>query len=225
MAKISHQIEAKIRDIKGKKVKKLRQEGWLPATVYGKGMESLAIQIEGKGLAEVFKAAGESGLVELTIDGQNYPIMFRNPQYHPVGGELIHIDCYKVNLKEKIVSNVAVEVTGESMAVKSGLVMVEVTNEIEVEGLPADLPEKIVVDVSGLEKVDDSITVADLKIDREKIEVKTNPEQVIVKIEEPKEEVVATEEVPPSEVPATEQKPEGETEEKGEEGKKEEEKG
>ena len=88
--------------------------------------------------------------------------------------------------------------------------MIEVTSEIEVEALPADLPEKIVVDMSALATADDVITVADLKIGDDKVEVKTHGEQVIVKTEEPKEEEVIEEVVAPGEVPATEQKEESE---------------
>jgi large subunit ribosomal protein L25 len=222
MAKISHQIDGNLRDIKGRKVKKLRKEGILPATMYGKGFEPMTVQTDQKKLEEIFAEAGESGLVEVTVNGEKYPVMLRNPQYHPLFGDLMHIDFYKVNLKEKIASNVAVEIIGESPAVKGGLVLVEVSSEVEVEGLPTDLPEKIEVDISKLEKVDDTITVADLNIDRSKLEVLTDAEQVIVKIEEPKEEeVVETEAVAPSEVPATEQKAPEEGEAGGEEKKEE----
>jgi large subunit ribosomal protein L25 len=111
-------------------------------------------------------------------------------------------------LKEKIVTTVPLEFIGESQAVKEGKVLVEVTNEIEIEALPTDLPEKIEVDISKLENIDSMISVADLVYDRSKIEVKTAIDQVVVKVEEPKveEEPVATETVAPGEVPATEQK-------------------
>jgi large subunit ribosomal protein L25 len=124
-------------------------------------------------------------------------------------GNLMHIDCHKVNLKEKIIATVPIELTGESMAVKLGNILVEVTNEVDVEALPADLPEKIVVDISGLEVVGATITVADMVYDKKLMEIKTSVEQVIVKIEEPRAEeveVAPEAEVAPGEVPATEQK-------------------
>lgn len=167
----------------------------------------MSIQFGIKEMEKIFEEVGESGLVDLAIGEELIPVIFRNPQYHPLVGNLIHVDCYKVNLKEKIITTVPVEIIGESLAVKAGNVLVEVTNEIEVEALPADLPERVEVDISVLDEVGKMITVADLKLGKG-VEAKTHHEQVIVKVEEPKEEVVETPEtaVAPGDVPATEQK-------------------
>jgi large subunit ribosomal protein L25 len=207
MAKVNPKLKAEKRGIFGRKVKRLRKQGLLPATIYGKGFEPVSVQLIDKEMEKVFAEVGEAGLVDLELDNQVMPILFRNPQYHPLIGNLIHIDCYKVNLKEKITAAVPIVVTGESLAVKGGNILVEVSNEIEVEALPTDLPEKIEVDISVLDEVGKTITVADVKLG-EKIEIKTHPEQVIVKVEEPREEVIETPEttVTPGEVPATEQK-------------------
>lgn len=206
MAKTNPQLKAQNREILGRKVKQLRAEGWTPASIYGKGIEPVSIKINSMELDNLFEEAGESSLIDLIVDKDNYPILFKNPQYHPVDGSLIHIDCYKVNLREKIVATVPIELAGESPAVKEGMILVEITNEVEVEALPANLPEKIEVDISSLVGVDDAITVADLKVD-DKVEVQNAADQVIVKIEEPKmEEEIEEPEVAPGEVPATEQK-------------------
>lgn len=229
MAKVNLKLNAEVRTILGKKVKQVRNLGKMPATVYGKGFEPVSIQIVDKEMEKIFKEVGESGLVDLVVGENTWPIIFRNPQYHPVDGKLLHIDCYKVNLKEKIITSVPLLIVGESFAVKAGNVLVEVSNEVEVEALPADLPENITVDITGLTEVGKMITVADLAVDRSKVEIKTKPDQVIVKIEEPKaeEEPVTAETVAPAEVPATEQKTPEEkaaAEEKKKEEKKEEKK-
>lgn len=196
MAKINPKLNATVRTVMGKKVKTLRKQGLLPSSVYGHGFDPVSIQMVDKEMEAIFSHAGESGLVELILDGKTLPILFRNPQYHPVMGTLCHIDCYKVNLKEKITTFVPIEFIGESDAVKAGKVLVEAVNEIEIEALPTDLPEKIEVDLSKLVDIDSEITVADLVIDRTKIEVKNDPAQVVVKVEEPKvEEVVVEAEV------------------------------
>ncbi len=101
---------------------------------------------------------------------------------------------------------VPIVLIGESPTVKAGNVLIEVTNEVEVEALPADLPEKIEVDISKLESLESVVTVGELEVDKDKVEIKTGGEQVVVKIEEPKEEVIEEPVVAPSEVPATEQK-------------------
>jgi large subunit ribosomal protein L25 len=209
MAKTNPVLKAEIRTVTGKKVKTLRKQGILPATIYGHEMEPVSVQVVDKEMEMIFAHTGESGLVDLLIGEKSYPILFRNPQYHPVEGNLIHIDCYKVNLKEKIVTTVPIEFVGESFAVKEGKVLVEVTNEVEVEALPTDLPEKIEVDLSKLENIDSVITIADLIVDRSKVEIKNAADQVVVKVEEPKveeEPVVEAAEVAPGDVPATEQK-------------------
>jgi len=123
---------------------------------------------------------------------------------------------------------VPIELVGESQAVKDGNILVTVTDEIEVEGLPADLPEKIEVDLSALENLESTIIVADLKLDSDKLEILTDGEQLIAKVEEPKaEEAPVVEEANPEDVEVITQK-EGKDEEGtdtgNEEGEKEKEK-
>jgi large subunit ribosomal protein L25 len=191
MTKDKHEIKAENRSVLGRKVKNLRKEGLTPATVYGKGVESKSIQFVSKELEKMFEELGESTLVEISLDEkEKLPVLFRNPQYHPVEGNLIHIDCYKVNLKEKITATVPLEFVGESLAVKNGNILVTVTDEVEIEALPADLPEKIEVDISVLEGLESTIMVRDLKIDNSKLTMITDVEQLVVKVEEPKEEVI-----------------------------------
>lgn len=208
MTKEKHQIKAEIRTILGRKIKKVRKTGILPSTIYGKGIESISIQFELKELEKILKESGESSLVEIVVGDKNIPVLFRNPQYHPVSDDLIHIDCYKVNLKEKITTMIALEFVGESLSVKNGNLLVTVTDEVEVEALPTDLPEHIEVDLSILEDLESIITVADLNVDKSKIEMLTHEEQVVIKTEEPKEEeeISEEEELTPEDVEATSQR-------------------
>ena len=215
MTKEKHEIKAEIRTALGRKVKKIRKLGFIPATIYGKGLESKSVQFLAIELEKLFEEAGESALVNLILENETLPILFRNPQYHVIEGNLIHVDCYKVNLKEKISAMVPIEFIGESQAVKDGNTLVTVTDEIEIEALPADLPEKIEIDLSVLENLESVINVADIKIDTSKLEIKTDIEQLIAKVEEPRavEEVEApVEEVAPGDVPAMNQKTDEEKE-------------
>ncbi len=215
MTKEKHQVKATTRTVAGRKVKHLRKEGFLPATVYGKAFESLSVQFNAAEIEKLFNDIGESTLVEVILDEkEKLPVLFRNPQYHPVEGNMIHIDCYKVNLKEKISAMVPIEFVGESQAVKDGNTLVTVTDEVEIEALPADLPESIEVDLAVLDNLEATITVADLKIDTSKLEVLTDAEQLIAKVEEPRaeEEVAPVEETTPVDVPAMNQKTDEEKE-------------
>ncbi len=215
MTKEKHEIKAEIRTALGRKVKHIRKQGFIPATIYGKGLESKSVQFLAVELEKLFEEVGESTLVNLILEKESLPVLFRNPQYHVIDGNLIHVDCYKVNLKEKISAMVPIEFIGESQAVKDGNTLVTVTDEIEIEALPADLPENIEIDLSILETLESAITVADIKIDFTKLEIKTDKEQLIAKVEEPRAEeeiVTPAEEVAPGDVPAMNQKTEEEKE-------------
>lgn len=213
-------LPAEERKVFGRKVKTLRDTGLLPANVYGKKIKSQALQVDGSEFLKVFKKAGETGLVELVFKkgsaAAKSTVLIHNVQVNPVTDEPIHADFFQVDLKEKVTADVPVELFGESPAEKAGKgTVVQQLDEIEVTALPTDLPDKFSVDISGLSEVDDAILVSDLKVDKEKVEIEENLEQIIVKVEPAKEEV---EEVV-AEAPAEEgAKEEGEEAEKATEG-------
>jgi len=208
MTKTTASIQAEIRTLTGRKVKQLRNKGLTPATIYGHNFPPLSISVSTMELNKLYSHVGESTLVEIILGDSIFPVLFKNPQYHPVSSDLIHIDCHKVNLKEKIIATVPLEFIRESMSVKNGNILMTVIDEIEVEALPANLPEKIIVDISVLADIDAQITVADLIIDKSLVEVKNEVDQVIVKTDLPKveEEVVEEAEATPADVEATSQK-------------------
>jgi len=209
MTREKHEIKAEIRTVLGRRVKHLRKAGLVPATVYGHKFESLSIQFNGLELQKIYDKVGESGLIELLVGSDKYNILFRNPQYSPVESEIVHIDCYKVNLKEKISAFIPIELIGEAPAVKDGNTLVSITDEIEVEALPTELPEKIEIDISILTEVDQMITVEDIKLG-DKVTILTPADQAIIKVEEPRAEEVIEEVTEPVEVPAMNQKTEEE---------------
>lgn len=200
------------RKITGKKVKLLRREGLLPANIYGKKTKSLAVQLPAKLFLSVFKEVGETGLLELKVSGEDSarPVLVHNVHFHPVSSDPLHVDFYQVDLKEKVTTKIPVEIVGESPAIKEKIgILIQPLSEVEVEALPADLPEKIEVDISGLKAVDETITVDQVKV-AEGIKILTEGKEVLAKIEPP----VTQEEVAP---PPSEEAVEGETpeEEKG----------
>lgn len=188
-------IAAQKREILGKKVKKLRKEGILPANIYGKKVKSTGIQVNLKDFVNIYKEVGETGLIDLQVEGEKEtrPVLIHNVCKHPVEGEFLHVDFHQIILTEKVKATIPVELIGEAPAIAQNLgVLVQISKEIEVEALPTDLPEHFQVDISKLEKVDDAVLVKDIKVDRKKVELKLSDEQIIVKIEPlAKEEVVA----------------------------------
>jgi large subunit ribosomal protein L25 len=171
------------RDMLGKKIKKLRRDGILPANIYGKDIPSQAVQLPLKTFEATYKEVGSSGLLDVMLDGATRPVLIHHVQYDS-SRHAQHADFYQVNLKEKVKTAVPLLSVGEPKAVtdKVGLLMQAVT-EIEVEALPADLPENIEVNVEHLAAVGDQILVSDLKAPAG-VEILTEPSQVAIKIAE-----------------------------------------
>lgn len=190
MTKIS--LNADVRKIAGRKVKTLRAKGIIPANIYGKDVKSVSVQVNSKEFKEVFKKAGETGIVDLSIGKEVRPVLVGNLSVHPATDEILHIDFRQVNLKEKVSANIPVELVGESPAEKSGVgTVVLLLQELEVEALPADLPEKFEIDASKLAEVDQTVKISDLDVDKKKVEFKQSADEIVAKVEPPqKEEVV-----------------------------------
>lgn len=221
-------LKAKKRKVFGRKVKKLRREGILPANIFGAKIKSLAIQVPLKEFSKVYQKAGETGIINLEVEGEAKPrsVLIHDIHIDPVDSSYLHCDFRQVVLTEKITANIPIELTGEAPAESQKLgVLVHMLQEVEVEALPTNLPEKFIVDISGLTEVDQTITVADLKTP-EGVKIINPPGQIIVKIEPPSKEEVAPppaeEEAPAEEKPAAEEKPSGEEKPTAEESKPEE---
>lgn len=178
-----YKLKVDRRKVLGKQVKKLRKDGILPCNIYGKDIKSTAVQVPLKDFDEVYNQAGETGLVDVDLEGKLTPVLIHNMQ-KDFRGNVLHADFFQVNLKEKVKTMVPLEIIGEPKAVidKVGLLM-NILSEVEVEALPEELPESIQVNVEYLANIDDQITVADLKVPAG-VTVLTEPEQVISKIGE-----------------------------------------
>ncbi|WKZ25346.1 MAG: 50S ribosomal protein L25 [bacterium] len=207
-------LKTEKREVVGRKVKTLRKAGKIPANIFGKNIKSETIVVDAKEFREVFKTAGETQLIDL--GGRS--VLVSKVQVHPVSGDMLHIDFRQVDLKEKIEAKIPVELIGESPAEKQNLgTVVQQLDEIEVEALPTDLPENIVVDQSILAEVDQAIYVKDIKLDS-KVTVITDGESIVAKVEPPQKEEVVEAPVPvEGETPAEGEAPkEGETPAEGE---------
>jgi large subunit ribosomal protein L25 len=202
-------LKAQKREVTGRKVKKLRQEGLVPANVYGKNTHSAALTLKKDEFAKVFGQAGETSIVKLTVEGEKEErsILIQNVQLHPLTDEPLHVDLRQIILTEKITAMIPVELTGEAPAVAQKLgILIQTVNELEVEALPMDLPEHFVVDVSNLANVDDEVTLKGLSFDRSKIKPSVEENTVLARVEplakEEKVEAPPVEEVPAEEAPA-----------------------
>lgn len=210
----AHTLEATMRTITGHQAKNLLKEGVLPAVIYGKTTDSLSIQLPIDEFVQVLKQTGETGLINLTVDGTVHPVLIKNVGRNPVSGTPNHVEFHQVNLKEKIHANVPIVISGESQAVKEKIgTLLQLLNEIEVEALPTDLPEHIEVDISNLVQVDDRIMVHQLSMPNG-VTLLTDPEIMVVKIGE----LLAPEPEPTPEAVIEETATEGEESKEAEDG-------
>lgn len=192
-------LKADKRTVLGSKVKQLRRTGIVPANLFGKTIESQAIQVNAVDFNRVYKEAGETSLIWVKVEGEDKerPTLVTSVAFSPMTGDKMHVDFHQVNLKEKVTANVPVEIIGESELISSNMaVLSQSLNEIEIEALPTEIPESIVFDISSLKEIGDHLLVSDAKVGAE-VEIKTDPEQMVVSLQEPQkeEEPLVTEEV------------------------------
>jgi large subunit ribosomal protein L25 len=132
--------------------RRLRREGKVPGVVYGHGEDARPFQADARELRQLLASA--AAFFDLSLDGRAIPVIVKDQQVHPVrSDEVLHIDMIRVNLDETIQTTVLVELHGaeEAPGVREGGVLEQVTRELNIEARPGDIPEKIDVDVSGLE--------------------------------------------------------------------------
>lgn len=193
------ELQVQQRKIFGKQVKSLREDGLIPAELYGHGLENIHLSVPAKDFSKLFKEAGESTIINLVLsnaeglnlENKKLPVLIHDVSIDPLSDKIIHIDFYQVRMDKKITTSVPLEFIGEAPAVKEKEgVLVKAVQEIEVEALPADLPRNIEVDLSRLSDIGMNIHVKDLEIDK-KVKVLADPETVVAIVTEPaKEEVV-----------------------------------
>lgn len=191
------ELKAEKRDKFGRGVKALRSAGFVPAELYGKGVENMHISLPMKDFRKVYKSAGENTIVSIVVDGKKYPTLIHDVSHDFLSSEPIHVDLYKVDMSEKIQTKVPLEFVGESGAVKNfGGVLVKSVQELPIEAMPDKLPHSISVDISRLAEIGNKISVDDLVIPAEVkvlVEGKTVVASVIAKVTEEQEAALRAE--------------------------------
>jgi large subunit ribosomal protein L25 len=197
--------------------RRLRRQGQVPAVVYGKDTEPVAVAVDARELyAALHTEAGLNALINLQIGKKKLLTMAREVQRHPVRGDVIHVDFLTISLTEKTQVEVGFEFIGEPEGAKEGGILETIRSTIEVEALPTDIPTAIPVDVSGL-NIGDTLRVEDL-VPIEGVTYLADPDEPIVTLAVPAavlaEEEVEEEELEEGEEAAAE---EGEETEAGDE--------
>jgi large subunit ribosomal protein L25 len=211
------QLQAEKRQMLGKKVRRLRRAGILPATVYGHQIEPESIQVDALRMREVMREAGTTQLIDLHVDSQPArPVLIRQTAVDAKRNIILHVEFFQANLREKLMTHLPLHIVGESPAVKEGGIFLSLLDHVDIESLPEDVPAGgIEVDAGLITEINGAIHVSDLTFPpgvtvltpSDEIVAKVNPpvaEEVVEAVEEEAEELppeLGGEEATPESVP------------------------
>lgn len=189
MSTVAHTIQVEPRDQIGtKKVKVLRAQGIIPATLYGSGIkEPISLQVSAREFGILLDNVEESSLISIVYKKKTYKTLLRNIERNPLKNEFFSVDFYAPNLKETTEVEVALHFVGLSDSEKQGNMLIKSHDSVLIEALPTELPEYVEVDISVLSSVDDIIRAGDVKLPKGVI-LQLDPEEVIAYTEAPRTE-------------------------------------
>jgi len=175
-------IKAEKRTVKGKQVSQLRRAGILPGVIYGHKVETQAIQMDRHTVSLQMANITPTTLVTIDVAGDKVKTFVRDRQRDVLHGNLTHLDFLAVSMTEKMRAAVELELTGEAPVLENPIYLLNHSlNEIEIECFPQDMPERVLVDVSGIKTPEDTITIADLNLG-ENVTILTDHAEVIVSV-------------------------------------------
>ncbi len=207
------ELKAQVRNILGKKVKKLREQELIPAELYGPDIKNIHLSINSKDFKKILTQASTSTVINLVVNDKKYPVLIYDYQVHPISGEFLCVDFYHIKKGEEVELTIPLEFINESKVeslIKQGN-LIKLLKEIELKGKLENIPSKIEVDLSKLKKVGGSISIKDLKIPPG-CQVNQEPDTLVV-ILKPIEEEKIEEEKPAEVAEETEVKKEKKIEE------------
>lgn len=181
-------IKAAPRAVLGKKVRQLRRQGRLPANIYGRGIDSRAIDIDAREFARTIKSAGLRAMIELSVDGEKAPryVILRGMARSGGTGEPIHVDFFQVDPNIPIQANVPIRLVGEAPAVRDlAGTLLPGLDVVAVRCLPLAIPDSMPVDLSGLNSFDMTLTVANIE-PMDGVEILTDPAIVVATVNPPR---------------------------------------
>lgn len=182
------ELTATKRTVTGKAVEALRKAGKIPAVVYGAKDEAFSIELSARDFATVLKDAGESTVIQLSIDGSEKNVLIHDVDYDPITNQPRHADFYAVQKGQKVEVSIPLEFVGVAPVIKElGANVVKVLHEIEVEADAMSLPHELTVDVSSLTTVESHISAKDIVLPAG-VTLVTDPEEVVATVAMPEEE-------------------------------------
>lgn len=176
-------LVAEARDVTGSKVKQLRRDGQVPAVLYGVG-DPQTVKLENRVLKRVLQQAGSNDLIDLQLAGAHHRVLVRDIQRHVTRGDLLHVDFYEVDMTQTISAEAALVFVGHAPVTDESEVAAAISflkHSVQIECLPDALVSEITVDVSGMDSLSSTITVADI-VAPEGVTITDNMEEVVVNV-------------------------------------------
>jgi large subunit ribosomal protein L25 len=183
----------------------MRRQGRIPAVLYGRSGKAISLDLDALEFSRGIKGISESTIVKVEVDGKSYDAFVKDTQRNIIDGNILHVDFYEVESGVILRAKVSLVITGNPVGVREGGMLETPLHEIEVECLPKDLPERIMVDVSDL-KANQAIHVRDIPL-AESVRLVSGADQVVALVKFSKGEAVAAEvEAPAPAAPPAEKK-------------------
>lgn len=216
-------LKVKTREVVGKKVKKLREQGELPVVLYGHDVMPKIFSINLKEFNHIYNIAGRSSLVELEVNDtkETINVLIHQVDFNPKSDIAVHADLLQVKLTEKVKAEIPIILEGQADAPvvkeKEGSIILN-RDHVEVEAFPQDLIHEIKLDVSQINEFDHVIHVRDINV-TDRIDVLDDPNEVVVSVQEPRseEELAKLEQEVVEDVESVEVEKKGKEEDAGEE--------
>jgi len=181
----SIRLELEPRTVLGKKVKQLRREGTIPVHLYGPGIEPRSLQCENRQLLRVLAQAGSTSPINLSVSGESGErlVFAREIQWSPIRSEILHVDFLAVSATEKVTAQVPINLVGESPGAReTGGSVAQALYNLDVEALPLEIPNEVVIDLSILVDSNSVVRAGDLELDSN-VTMLTDPEAMVVRVD------------------------------------------
>lgn len=210
------ELKAEKRELLGKKVRRLRATGILPATIYGHNVTPLSIQVDARAFRTLLRSQGRTQLIDLMIGSERArPVFIKQTAVDAKRNALLHVEFFQANLREKVTTHLPLHVVGESPAVREGGILLTLLDHIDIECLPDDVPAGgIEVDISQIAEINGTIHVSDLTVPAN-VTLLTPVEEIVAKVDAPISEAALEEDLavaePAAEAETEAESPEGPT--------------
>lgn len=179
------ELAAEVRTVRGKKNRRLRQQGYVPGVVYGPANDPISVQFPYRAIEVMLMDAGGTNLIDIVVEGKTYPSLAREVQRDVVRGDILHVDFLAVDESQRIRVEVPVVMEGRSpvIAAREGI-LITGRSSLTLEVFPSDIRNRIVIDLSKLTELGAEVLVRDLEFG-ENVTVHNDPNEMIAKIVQP----------------------------------------